>query len=109
MRRIQISLADLMTLVLVISLGIAALKMPSYYLANLLFTLASAMATFATLAAILRQGDARAPWAGFAVFVWAYLYLSMGPWERMYPGPQLGTSNLLVIAQPYVAPHFKAT
>jgi hypothetical protein len=73
-RRIpRFSLAALLTVILVLSAGFAALRIPCGMTLNLVFTALSAMLAWSVLAAILGRGRRQVFWAGFAVFTWPYL------------------------------------
>ena len=67
-----------MDLVLVLGIGLAALKHPSERAASLLFTLILASLLTSVLGAMARRGRERIAWIGFAVFGWTYLLLSLG-------------------------------
>lgn len=75
MRWLRFSIMTLMGLVLVIGVGIAALKFPSQFLAASLFMLTLGVLSTAILGVAFSRGPKRAWWSGFALFGWGYLGL----------------------------------
>jgi hypothetical protein len=80
MRRSRFTIAWLMTVVLLVALGFAALRRSSEVVASAVFTSAVVTLLVATVGAVLGRGAA---WVGFAVFGWGGLILVFGPlsWE----------------------------
>jgi hypothetical protein len=82
MKRPRLSILALMTAIVLIALGFAALRNPTVLGASLTFTATVAFLATAIVAAIARRGRARVTWAGVAVFGWAYLLMSFGPFKN---------------------------
>jgi hypothetical protein len=92
MRLPRFTIAGLMGLVVVVAVGVAALRFASDLWAGILL-----MPTLGTLgAAVLafheRTGSLRSWWRGFALFGWGYLVLAMGPWASEAIAPHLPTT-----------------
>lgn len=85
------SLAGLVLIVALMSLGFASLRMPSRAGAEGWFTLTALSLASATLVAFGQSPGRRAFAAGFAVFGWSYMMLSLFPESRA----QLPTTRLL--------------
>src|SRR5690349_14196326 len=69
-----------MAIVLLVGVGVAALRSASVLWSSAVFTLAVAVLSGAVLGAIARRGRSRMTWAGFALFGWIYLGTTFGPW-----------------------------
>ena len=69
----RISVLSLMAFILVLAIGLAALRTASHLVAGMLLLAALAAVGVAILGAALMRGDERAWWAGFAFFGAAYL------------------------------------
>ena len=74
MNRLRFSLTRLLVSVSLLAVACAALLTPSEFWAAVACGLAMLLLATATLAALVRQGPARAFWIGCAVFGWGYLY-----------------------------------
>jgi hypothetical protein len=103
MKRFRLSVAALMGVVLLLALGMAALRANTDIWASAMFTAAVSLFSVAIIAAMAIRGSARFTWMGMAVFGWIYLVISFGPW----PGsttepPPLITSVLLDYVQDYI-------
>ena len=79
MTRFRLTIAQLMAIVLYLSLGFAALRNADRLWASATFTLSIVAISTALLGALIRRGRARPAWIGFAVFGWTYLLLSTLP------------------------------
>jgi hypothetical protein len=79
MTRPRLTIAQLMTLILLLSFGFAALRNATPIWASATHTLAIISILAALLCAFARKGKARMTWAGFAVFGWAYLLIDLLP------------------------------
>ncbi len=95
----RLSIAMCMAAVGFLAVGSAALTHPTELWASSLFTLAVALLTWASVAAVIRP---RAFWTGFAAFGWVYLILSLGIFgargiagSPFPPPPTLVTSFLI--------------
>lgn len=107
----RLTIAGLMTIVLCMGGGFAALRNANALWASVTFTLALIAVSAAFVGAFARRGQARLPWAGFAVFGAVYLLVdllpdratgSFGAGPVPWPGSLIewGTASL----QPYVHP-----
>src|SRR6516165_9477047 len=79
MRRIRFSIASLLVVVLVLGVGVAALRESNETWGSGLFTLTLTVLLTSILLAIHRTESRRAFWMGFALFGWTYLALSLVP------------------------------
>jgi hypothetical protein len=89
MRTIRFPIAGLMLAVLVVALGLAALRNASEIWAGATFLLTCAVLTLAIVGVVCRDQSERAWWLGFALFGWGYLVLAF--WSSL----ELPTSALL--------------
>ncbi len=80
MSRLPFSMATMIAAVFVIAVGCAALRFANDFWAGTLFTAALIVLLYALLALIVRRGSVRLFWAGFALFGWVYMLLTVGPW-----------------------------
>jgi hypothetical protein len=80
MARLQVTLAQLMALVLFLGLGFAALRNANGLWASLSYTVAIVMISAAPLGAAARRGIGRLRWAGFAIFGWIYVLIAQLPY-----------------------------
>jgi hypothetical protein len=85
MRRVRVSIAGLMALVVFVAVAAAALREASEIWAGVLFVLTLATVGFAVLRASYRTGSVRAFWAGFALFAAGYLAVSFLPGQEARP------------------------
>src|SRR4051794_21537121 len=92
MRRAQFSIAGLMGMVLVASIGLAALRPGSETWAGVLFLVTCGVLALAIVGVACRGAGERAWWIGFALFGWGYLALAY--WCSA-PTPRLPTIALL--------------
>lgn len=83
MTRIRFTLARLMAIVLYFAFGLAALRYASVFWASATFTIAVTTLLVALVGAIVRTGEARTIWAGFAVFGSACLIIEWSHLEGM--------------------------
>jgi hypothetical protein len=79
MRRIRFHLGTLVILVLLVGVGLAALRESNENWDSGIFSLTLAVLLISVLLAIHRTEHRRAFWLGFALFGWAYLELSLVP------------------------------
>ncbi len=84
MRRLRISIAGLMGVVLLAAMAFAALRHPSDLLVSTLFTADLVVLGVAVLGAAFGRGRRRRSWAGFALFLAGYLWAAFA-WP--FPGP----------------------
>ncbi len=79
MKRFRFHLGSLVTLVLLVGIGLAALRESNAVWDSSIFSVAAGVLSISTLLAIHRTEKKRAFWIGFALFGWAYLGLSLVP------------------------------
>jgi hypothetical protein len=96
MRLPRFSIAGLMGLVVVVAVGVAALRFANELWAGVLLLTALGVLGAAVLAFHERTGSRRAWWRGFALFGWGYVALAMGPWASEAVAPHLPTTAGLV-------------
>lgn len=77
MRTIRFPIKGLMGAVIVVALGLAALRDPSEIWSGIMFLLTCGVLCLAIVGVVCRQDEERAWWLGFALFGWGYLLLSM--------------------------------
>jgi hypothetical protein len=82
MTRLRFTLAQSMAIVILIGVGLAALRSASALWSSALFTLTVVVLSAAILGAMAFRGRARMTWAGFALFGWIYLGTAFGPWAE---------------------------
>ena len=111
MTRPRLTIAKLMTLILLVGFGFAALRNANEYWASATFTLAVISILAALLCAFARKGKARMTSAGFAVFGFAYVLIDVLPdlgGGNLGVGP-VRSPNLITgvgaaVLQPYIHP-----
>src|SRR5690242_7812633 len=74
----SVTIAGLLGLVLVVGMGLAALKSSTVLWTTASTTLVLALLLTAVAGGIFLRGTDRAYWIGFALFGWAYLLLANG-------------------------------
>jgi hypothetical protein len=94
MRRFHI--AWLMGLILVIALGMAALRNASDLWVGVTLLATTGLLGFGLIGLAYRRDAKRAWWFGFSLFGWGYLTLAHGPWFAQEVGPKLPTTQLLM-------------
>ncbi|HWE37419.1 MAG TPA: hypothetical protein VG406_12695 [Isosphaeraceae bacterium] len=92
MRLPRFSIAGLMGLVVVVAVGVAALRFASELWAGVLLLSTVGVLGAAILGIIHRRDGKRAWWQGFALFGWGYLALALGPWASEAIAPHLPTT-----------------
>jgi hypothetical protein len=95
MRLPRFTIAGLMGLVVVVAVGVAALRFASELWASILLMLTLGVLGAAVLAFHERAGARRAWWRGFALFGWGYVMLAFGPWASEAIAPHLPTTMWL--------------
>ena len=96
MSRPRFTLAQLMTIVLYLGFGFAALRNADGFWASATFTVAIISISTALVGAIARKGRARLSWVGFAVFGWACVIIGLLP-PRIATTP-FGSRNYIMPA-----------
>jgi hypothetical protein len=79
MTRPHLTITQLMTLILLVGFGFAALRNANPLWASATYTIAIISILAALLFAFANKGTARMTWAGFSVFGWAYLLIDLLP------------------------------
>jgi hypothetical protein len=92
MRLPRFTIAGLMGLVVVVAVGVAAMRFASETWAGVLLMLTLGVLGAAVLAFHERSGPRRSWWRGFALFGWGYVALALGPWASEVVAPQLPTT-----------------
>jgi hypothetical protein len=75
----RFTIGELMTIVLYAAFGFAALMNADHVWADAAYTVAIISISTALLGAIVREGKARVPCIGFALFGWIYVLLDLLP------------------------------
>jgi hypothetical protein len=102
MRRARISIRGLMTAIVLLAAGLAALRSPTPLWANLWFSLTLAALVLAIPTAVYCRGQDRAFWVGFASAGWVYFLLALAPWFQSEFGFQLATTTVLDLLAPLI-------
>jgi hypothetical protein len=111
MKRPRFTLAQLMTVVLYLGVGFAALGNANQFWASAVYTLAVILIALALVGALAGNDMTRPRWVGFAIFGWTYLLivhlpewrygaLGFGPIPKPHLLIEWGTGFL----QPYIKP-----
>lgn len=99
----RFTVAGLMVIVLLIAMGLAALRSQSIVWTSAVFTAAIILFSTSVVGAISTGGLARSTWAGMAVFGWTYYGIVFGPWpDSTSKPPPLLTANALDYVQDYI-------
>jgi hypothetical protein len=93
------SVRTLMTLVLLIAIGLAALRNANGIWAAMMLTVACGAVASAVMGALILRGKERYGWAGFAVFGGGYLAIAIGPCLGDAYQSHLGTTAMLDYVQ----------
>jgi hypothetical protein len=96
MRTFRFPIAGLMGAVVVVALGLAALRNSSETWAGVTFVMTCGILCLAIVGVVCRDGAERAWWLGFALFGWGYLMLAM--WYSV----ELPTMALLDAIAPFL-------
>jgi hypothetical protein len=111
MSRPRLSVGGLMALVAYVGFGVAALRNADPSWASASFTNAIGAISIAPVGAFARQGRARATWAGFAIFGWAYFLVPLLPARETggfrfgpIPWPHSLIESVLAGLQPSIMP-----
>ena len=93
-----------MVVVLVVAVGLAALRSGSENWAGAMFLLTCGILAIAVVGSVFSRLRTRVWWLGFASFGLAYLVLAFDYPPFFYDAPVLPTDSLLGIVQPYLGP-----
>ena len=93
MKRPRITIAHIILVVLVVAIGLAAIRSGSAAWAGAMFSITFFMMICSFLGIALGQGMRRVYWSGFAILGWSYLLLLYVPWldgkvGQLSPGPE---------------------
>jgi hypothetical protein len=91
MRRFRFTVAGLIAVILLLAIGMAALRNPTELWASAVFTAAVSLFASSAVGAMAHRGVRRFTCAGLAIFGWVYLVFSFGSWM----GNSVGTPPLL--------------
>lgn len=100
----RVTIGGTLLVVVVLGVGLAALRSSSPVWASAIYSAAIAAVVFAMLGGIFRRGPARAFWSGFAIVGGIYLVLSCGPWLESTVGNQLVTTAALELFYAAIEP-----
>ncbi len=78
-RTIRFSIAGLMGVVLIVAIGLAALRTASNTWAGVIFLATCSVLALSIVGVICRRESERAWWLGFAIFGWGYMALAFWP------------------------------
>jgi hypothetical protein len=83
MPRTRVSIASLMAVVLIVSFSLAALRSYSMYWANAVLLVSCGILSVGVVGIACGGTSGRAWWAGFSVFGWGYMFLTiwLEPWR----------------------------
>jgi hypothetical protein len=104
MLRRRFSIGNMLALIAILGVALAALRSPSYLWANAAFTAALAAVVAAVVNTVFGRGARRAYWFGFAIFGGTYLAICSTPGLRESVCPRLVTEALLDVLYPFMAP-----
>src|SRR5271165_4104232 len=104
MRLPRYSIANLLALIAILAVALAALRRPSYLWANVTFSCALAAVVAAVLSAVYSRQAARAYWLGFSLCGGIYLSVCSMPGLRESVCPRLVTEVILDFLYPQLSP-----
>jgi hypothetical protein len=99
----RFSIASLMAFVVLLAVGMAAMRNPTKLWASLLLSIALVVLAIALLGSLFGHGLRRSFWSGFAICGWLYLIVSCAPWFTTEIAPFLFTTACLDLIYPHVA------
>jgi hypothetical protein len=106
MRSVRFTIAGLMGVVLILALGLAALRNPTGVWASFVPLVTRSLLCLAVVGAICRKGTERAWWLGFALFGWNHFGLPFG----LYPYvPSLAMHRAFKALAPKIGVTFQQT
>lgn len=102
MRRYSFSIRGLMAFIVILALGLVALRTPSRIWMNAWYSIAIGSVTFAVPAAFATVDERRAFWIGFAITGGVYFLFTLGPWVGDESFHHFITTTILDIAAPTI-------
>jgi hypothetical protein len=112
MTRPRLTIAQMMTLILLVGIGFAALRTANEFWASATYTLAIISILAAVPCAFDRKSKARMTWAGFAVFGWGYLLIDLLPTrsvDSLGIGPIPWPSLIIDVGAALLKPHINTS
>jgi hypothetical protein len=110
MARFRPTIAGLMVLILVLAIGLAALRGATLPWAVASIVLALMVLCSSLVGVAIRRGAGRALWIRFAIFGWTYFLLHFGPgveWKSGYGPAQFTTWAVDRLLLPRIAPELE--
>lgn len=104
MRLPRFSIAEVLALIAILAVALAALRSPSYLWANVTFSLALVALVVALVNVVYGRGAGRAYWVGFSLSGWIYLAICSVPGLREAVCPRLATEVILDFLYPQLSP-----
>ncbi len=104
MRLPRFSIANLLALIAILAVALAALRSPSYLWANVTFSLALGAVVVAAINVVYGHGASRAYWVGFVLCGGVYLAVCSLPVIRESVCTRLATEAVLDFLYPHLAP-----
>ena len=104
MRLPRFSIANLLALIAILAVALAALRSPSYLWANVTFSFALGAVVLAVINVVFSHGAGRAYWLGFALCGGVYLAICSLPVVREAVCTRLATEAVLDFIYPHLAP-----
>ena len=102
MRRYRFSIQGLMAFIVIVALGLVALRTPSRIWTNAWYSLAMVSVPLAVSAAVGTVAERRAFWIGFACSGGVYFAFTLAPWVGDEAGHHLITTAVLDLAAPHI-------
>ncbi len=109
MRLPRFSIANLLALIAILAVALAALRSPSYLWANVTFSFALGAVVLAVINVVYSRGAGRAYWLGFALCGGVYLAICSLPGVRESVCTRLATEAVLDFIYPHLAPESTST
>jgi hypothetical protein len=103
-RATRFSIGNLLAVIAILGVALAAMRNPSYLWANATFTVALAAIVAAVVNVVVGRGARRAYWLGFALFGGTYLAICSIPLLRDTVCPHLVTEAVFDMIYPFTGP-----
>jgi hypothetical protein len=104
MRLPRFSIANLLALIAILAVALAALRSPSYLWANVTFSLALCAVVVAAINVVYGRGASRAYWLGFVLCGGVYLAVCSLPGLRESVCTRLATEPVFDLLYPHLSP-----